>query len=652
MAQLLVHIAALFGALTFIYIIGFICNIFLSKITNINLVAGSIIRSAFFNLFTGVVVTVFIFSVFITKGHTIHILLPIPFLIALYIHRTPKIYISNIKYALNIKALLLIYISALPFFLYESYFLIKGGSFSFNIPDIDYNSYGLFSEAIYFSGVENKFINLNFTFPQLFNGTVPYHYFELYLNAIISHGLSLPSLSVLLLITYPLLNTIVFWGLLLLAKQLEIQLSPFYTVLLGLLMLLGGIYFSFYNHVNILGYPAGPMAVSPLSLYGKKYTTILLFSIPAVYCFIKNNYKSALLLISAVVIINIGTIGILGGVCFITLLLFFTSKNITASDVIKIGLFYSFYITLIVLFYKLHPNNYTGKYLSNCTLIDIFKNPSQLSLYKLLLGNIIALLGRFFVYNAAAYILMLALIVFASPPKQWLYFILFTNISVAFGALGAGLANGLTDSNQLMGNVLPLNSISLWLSILLLIYVLRYKFLWQVSITCITLTLIILSIQYNWKAQKALFTNPYSDNYILTTKSILSASDFTISGYLLDTTDYRTLPATWIYRHRPAPFILYNPGYHNMIDLSILKSGYDVTAKTPADIYNYKLNEMVILDTIGNNNYTLMNCIKKYNIKYIFASPSAQIPDTLRNFIKQTITDSASGEKMILLKDL
>lgn len=99
---------------------------------------------------------------------------------------------------------------SLPFFLFEVYYLYSSSGIIF--PHVDYFFYSELSGFLNYTGQENLWASINGVSTGQFKEIQPYHYFELWWNALISKIFHCPSVSSLLLITYPSLNSIVFIG--------------------------------------------------------------------------------------------------------------------------------------------------------------------------------------------------------------------------------------------------------------------------------------------------------------------------------------------------------------------------------------------------------------------------------------------------------
>jgi len=125
----------------------------------------------------------------------------------------------------------------LVFFVFQLLFIIDLTSFNFKNFYLDIYSNSMFSDNLRVYSVENCFFEHNKYFSGAYNVNYPYHYFELWLNALISNISKLYSGSTYYLIMTPIFLSTYFYGVFSIIRFKLKKLTQLYCVLLTFLLL-------------------------------------------------------------------------------------------------------------------------------------------------------------------------------------------------------------------------------------------------------------------------------------------------------------------------------------------------------------------------------------------------------------------------------
>lgn len=325
MVMILIKFASSFIAcLTIVYLFGYLL---IGRIYN-----NKIVESVFLSLVASISLIVLVYACYMTLFRTVLLGIGIPMLgIAYYQINTLKK--SSISLIVILKSLKLL---AIPTILILIITIVNYVDFSSNYlctPHPDYCFYSRVSDYMGLFKLENcQFDHLN---PNMM-GYVPYHYFDLWLNGLFTQIFGFTNLITFVLITYPLLQVIVFVGI-----YTVLNLYGFKNKfsLAVIFMFITGVYFQFYATIpfleHMVTFPGMNILKSPkilpiyiyllLSFYFYKNNSfeqfilsilflpfVYITTAPSVFCsisiiilinyYFKRNPKSTMLLIALVII--------------------------------------------------------------------------------------------------------------------------------------------------------------------------------------------------------------------------------------------------------------------------------------------------------------------------------------------------------------
>jgi hypothetical protein len=651
------------------YILLFICSI-------ISLITGKLILSFFkidekrilYNLFieliAGISFWVILYSIFRTEFKTVNILFIYILLSLIVIYK--KQLSSYIFFNLNTfkrthKDILILLVTLIPFYLYESFFLIKRGQFHFHIPYNDYFSYSSWSQLLNINGYENKFLNLTVLFPESFKGMMPYHYFELWLNALISKITNEPSVISLLIITYPLTYAIFTLGLFALLEKFK-KLNLYTVVLTFFFILIGGVLFEIYNRIEFLQW-GSLNYTSILSIFGKKFGIVYIFMLLSALIFFDKRYKLSLIILSVLPVLAMGTaFGIIGGV-FLFIILNVIHRNFNIRDIIILCIhFFGLAIAYFSL-YKIFGTSYTDKYAIYLPdLTQILRNPFHIVLYKRILSNFILPLIRFIIYYLPYIIVFFISYNSLKRTKEFSEFTKFSLLvfSILFmGNLFSALAFPLLDFSQLFQNILPLFNILI--IIFIIIFLVNSEKIernrkWIVIALIVSTSTYNLYSYYRNHLSIGIKIGKYSDKYIVDVLRTLSDSKVnTIGFYFLSEEEFKNTDYLGLYRKEPSVFIKFQKEYCQMVNLNCPKVRYNnMVEKYYAETFsefNVFIRKQKEENRFISYEQSQLDFINKFNMKYCFTKgDSARLPPLIKKQVVKEIVDSRSKEHFYLLK--
>ncbi len=455
MIQEILLLFLFFSIISFgIYLTGrFMLSIFNYRSDNLNLFHALIAGLLFWVLFP---------SLILTKGLTIHLFF-IP-LIFLFLYLT-KVEIG-LKYFEWKWRHILIDVSKLLIFLTPIYLFAVIQFYDFNSEFIyadlhhDFHAYAKHSQFLILTGNENCFREANYFFNEKMSGVSPYHYFELWLNGMISWMFNISNLKAIMLLTFPLLQTTAAIGIFELIKKHTVnQKNNFFLCLTFLIALIfiQPIYFWFYDHYELLKYHQG-MVNSSIFSFGRKYGAIFIFSILALDFFIDGKQKLGVISITALSILSIGILpGITFGIPIACAVLFFLNKK--NNDLLKWSFIPLILGITILLFYKIFTVEETKNLIQGRSLISsILRDGINFQYIKIFFFSSFFPFLRLMI-GIGVYVSIILFVYRYSKPskKNELISVIIITFSVLFMAsCAAGMAYGLPDSGQLLINANPL----------------------------------------------------------------------------------------------------------------------------------------------------------------------------------------------------
>ncbi len=626
------------------FIIAFNFTLFLGvfslkKFTNYKF--KSQLSVSFFGLVMGVLLIGFLTSITLTHFKTINSLMLIPLL---YLGLKSNVFcVNSIKLSelISFKHLLKLNLSVLLVLTLQ--LLFYGGFHTPVLLPIDVNNY---TEICYglSEGFENHYGALNNLNIKQYQGSSPYHYFDLWIN--IFYYSILPNIKLgysLLFITYPLLLSIYFLGILKLFQKLSFAIH--FKVILSILLLFAGplsleILKTIFEEGRILssntvifensGYFFNTL---PFSYHGQKHLIDYVLFLLFIFLFRANKLRYAYLILTIICIVNIGTYpAIFGGLILYSIYQFFISDQ----PKLVFKAFFVPFITLIsiLLFYLVFSSSNNEKGL------EIHRFGEYLN-YKGELSRVILRI----LYPSIWFILLFPLYIFIIKKRK-----LLKSQLVVFGVfiLAASLSTRILfqgfDSAQFLSYLFPLYNIGLILLFIELLYLQKNNLI--LIIVMITISVINLqsTIFHTQTRREIQLSKIYTYNYVGKVLKELKTSKNPSIGYYIHPKNITLLdPMLW-YTDMGNEFLIPND-YLNIFSLDFTTDTSKINAYRNHYMNYATLNKLVVSDE-----QTLLNFLKQNKILYISSFSSRKLPKLLENKIDTIAIDSKTGNVLFKLK--
>lgn len=589
----------------------------------------------------------------------------------------------------TVKLLLIFFLSSLSIFYINYENNVINSIFPYILPNEDYIFYNKLSYFIDKTGQENIFHVLNFL-DERYHGVKPYHYFDLWFNAGISHffkGLYAVNFQ---LITYPLFCSLVFLGLSALVtdtvdkydfpnssigkiKRYKIVLV-FFTGLL--LMFFGGVFLPFYSNskylINVASFAHSPF-------YGPSKLIYIYLFIIAFFILIKNNNKMlSFIPLLCLPIASITTLpGIIGGI-FLFLIINLKLKLITKNQSLRLFLYTIMLVIGILCFYS-----FFDKKLIKVESVDLRVILDLFDFKKQGIKNLKTIFNIF--------TLSLLQILIAYLPLVIIFVTRFKDIKIIFKLERlkfSTIISGCILFSALLGWIIIFNSlnscqifynigisvINIFL-IMLICEVVAYYFQaankknlnirsFKITANSILWGCILLSsfnfISKTYKTLEIRNSKKYSNEYLIDIKNYIGSSSMPlIGGSFYGKDSYQSVFSKYTTTYTLGGYLLYMHNGFTTVSLSDfegmnfstnpLTREREILAIKMGIFYNY------IQDRKKNNTFTSIeegqkSFIKMHNIKYLIFSKDALIPSFVQSNIKSKVTDKLSGEIFIVLK--
>jgi hypothetical protein len=662
-----------------LYLIGS----FLLKLLSSHKFLYSFFSKFFFSLLSGIVTVSTVTALVFTGFKSIQLLFPL--LLGIYYFYQKRYYPALIpiippygsrssQYELPlVKNIAFLVILNLLVFTFCFFLVVRDAAFPYHIPNRDITYYGILSEALLRIGYENTYHVHNLiidSFPRM----VPYHYFELWINALIAWLWHIPHTLSLLLILSPiflftsLLSYLAFWEYFGKLNWFKVLFSFFF-------LFIGGFT---YNHLLEIFWGGTTLFRSfdmsrQSSLYDLyvcqpwKYGPFYLFICAALLLIVMRQFIWAVFMVNCLVIATVTALpAIWGGLIMLglALLLFKNFYPILSRKVI-------FHFLLIQVFFL---TLYLGIYLVNLLLyknsetileeqISISSYLSLEELHKSLrfaIGTlVIIILNNIFLFAFGLYGF---LTLRKNLPFSMRSIAIFMSTILISGFIAFLVLSPIVDANQLfLFTVHPVNNM-LFILIVVFFTSQNLKSVSSIFLLALTAYVVFSNIYFFYKSSgNNFYKNPeynYADTYLMKVKGKIESSDYHFIGYLLSEKEY-----TNIFTFNPTtPLIGGYIGFINdnlaLISLSeftaleklgsaIKRQEYEAIASGSffKFVQRQKFNQ--VFKSIPESQLTF---IRQYHIQFLILSANVLLPDQLKPLVEEEIKDPLSGERFVILK--
>lgn len=615
-----------------------------------NCIKISGINGLTFNFFTRLTLTltllISLFSISVTQGKTVFL---IPLLICIgliyrkkieFIKPSFKQILSDLKYLIWL----------IPIYLVQLYLYFNFSSNSPFIPSDDIFYYAGLSEQIIRYSQENRFAFLSEYFPNEFYGISPYHYFELWMNGLLSFFGKLSNAYCLVFVTYPILIWLFLIGILSLMENFSIALTKRNFYLPFLLLFFGPVYISFYETIfndgnffasTVFTIPGFVKQTLSFSYYGQKHLVINILSVLLVLFIFQKNTIARIVASFGMVSASFGLFpGIIGGNGLLTLVIskFNKVKKIALILVLSVVFFGIISLNKIPISNEISQKTfYFSQFLS-----DLNIKGEVLRIFNKLLSPLVwfSILYLPFIILFLIHLKSLkALNVF----KEILYFIIFSYFS---GAAFTVILDGI-NTDQFITNLLPVYNV---ICISLFLYIVSITNLKKNSIyfLLIVSTNVVFAFQFNQDFRRN-FSKSYSPKTMKRINKLIDPNE-TIS-YLLSDDVLKEYDLIHRYNCYPAKYLMAS-NHFKYFDLNYPYIQYEknssTTAFSPANHLRFFMKEKINND----EKFELLQVkfLKRYRIKWLICDKNTQLPKAIIPLIRELIEDPISGERIYRLR--
>lgn len=641
--DIIIFIISLFLFLILFFLLGKIILLF----TNFN--STQKYFRIFLELVIGLIFSVTSYSLIKTSGKTINFLFVFLALGAFFHARNKKAFFLNNTFSIKfiLKDIFRVLIFSVPIFLtfLIFHFRINEG---FMIPEPDYFIYSQWSEGLNISHNENL-SHVDYLFnPELFSGVQTYHFFDLWVNAI-TNNISGNAVFSLLYVSYPLLTTILFLGIISIWEFFNAKINFLIIAVSFLLLFVQARHFPVYRgfleeYTNL----ALILNTSSFSMWGKKLIPIYIFAILAFNLFLRKKNYLAILSLLALPVVNTGTLPSILMALFLYVV-FYENKNrkkqvLLLAFIFTFALFYaSFYFFLGI------------------------KNPDFASSHFLTIPNasfIITYFTKLLQLVVILFILYFPFFLFAFLTYKQKFKDVFFNIKpffvITLFALPVGIAFHvyITDFNsiQLLTTLLVLANI-IFIGILIRGFVNITK-QFKINIKSVFILflafifpLINMFLFYQYHDRYSSLSKSFSKKYLNEIENISNTEKQPLIAYYINEGGQR-----WYNRHlftTPVAIPFRMQGKVNLVLLNtasqFVKMDEKYFNRKHYSFYHF-IQQQKKIDKFISNEISRFEFIKenKINILVVQANSNFNIP---KQIISKEITDNISGEKTYLLND-
>lgn len=609
---------------------------------------SSVQFSALIILLLGITMHVIVFSIYKTHFATFNVLLVILMLFIWWEYRKEKsISSAPVSFKLNFKKIIELQVIVILFFILKIASTIQPDIYPYFHASRDDIFYSQIASFISQNGVETFYIDWEKISDTL--GVIPYHYFELWLNSLLTEVTGLLSINTYFFVTSSIIMLLLYQAILMIVEEVTSQkIGLKHKIIAVSVIFLGDLFFGMIPS-EIL-----PNLTGGLALYDNLKIVIIFIVLALSWRAWKYGHNTiSLLMLLVVPLLNYGLMPVI----MVSVPVFFIIHRwfLKKPELIpyrKILIYYSVYIVMLLTIQKIFKNPFAGvTILGVKDLIAYFDDFSKIKTLvhfalNYFLMTILLLLPYFFILiplkkyklinlKSSFVVLSLLLLLASIGLSSVLYFIL--------------------DTSQIFTIVLNvLSHLLLYIIIPLLLFKVPGNFFYKALVGVFLLSGICL-VAYDFTNKESRMSR-YSIDFL---NSVQSVSDkINGQGIRYLTPDYYS-----------SAYVI-NPncnfeGYY----LSFLKNNVVIHTLTVDqipdkkelhDFFNY--NKKIILKSSfylnfvqqmklehTNTDSVHLAFVKNNNIDFVVATKNAIVPPAIANLVYDEITDSLSGEKIMFI---
>lgn len=589
-----------------------------------------------------------IFAIYETNGLTLYWSFV---LITGYLIFKKKIFINQFSFKKLIYDLSYIFYT-IPILILQFKFNYNFSKSDIKIPSDDIIIYAGYSKQIVEFGQENKYALFSHFYPKLFYGLNPYHFYEIWLNALVAKTNNYSSIYNLIFLTYPLLIWIVLIGLISILDAFKINKTQS-RIFVILFLFIGPLYYQTYeflfNDGNFVSYsvftiPGFVKQTLPYSYFGQKHLPVIIFSILFINFVILKYWKGTLLGIHCLIVTSFGLFP--GAYSMLFSIFFKVFKNKKYSFVLLSILSFFLFFGII----NLNKLGISSEISKSTFYINHFLTNLNWKgeLFRLLYKFITPIIWFIILYFPLVILILLnkKVLFFNRTFKSLIQLIIFSYVGAACFTL---IIEGL-NTEQFITNLLPFYNIVFITIIILIISNHKITNPYVLKINYLIFFLVIIQNFYFTLNFHENFKDVFNDRYQKTTQKTL------ITKLKLDNTKYIAyiLSDSTLSKYHPmhqciklpAKF-LYNHDYFNQVNINYPYYEYPKNSSyysfAPYNQMKYFLKNKIIRKTSFPKEQ--IKFLRKFNIEWILCEKNAELPTKFNKYISDSIVDKISGEK-------
>lgn len=609
----------------------------------------------FFSAFIGMTTWIALYAIIKSGGRTINILWVLPAAYFLYRYYPKQNTIGKPFFGFEITAhhIGAVLLGTLLCYGWEAYFFFwPGGPMKYHIPFWDSTFYTRVVSALVVTGRESGWALDMELSNSTYEGITLYHYYELWLNALLIELYRVPSLVLLMAVNVPLFHCFVLIGIL---AWIEINHPiKWWSALLcfGLL---------FVNGVFLEWYKAHPFtALSEdvrsdlLDFVGKKTGPYYLYAIGLLLLFQRKKYEDATVwLLSIAIVTTVALPTMAGGIMLASLILWMLSNIDMKAWIWHTGMAILALATISIFFLLFGLRGVESGGPSELLANAI---PSSLQIAKTKLNLFIGL----FIHIGVLYwpwLLILILLGFRYQNLAWRDFVI-TCAIVVTGAFNWALLSPNLEAFQFFTH--PTFSIlNLLLTVQLAVLIIKPQVnIMRYSIAAMGLIFFVwINFNRHYATQKHYFSYDRLYDFEFLNRLASPKIKSQIRGWgasILHANEYvKTFQS-----HLP---VMVQMGEYLPL-LHPTAQAFSISTFEVPEVPRLRRNDLALMaftqfvnrqkaeGTFRNIPQSQADFIRKHRIGYLIASKSAVVPPTIQPMITDSIVDSKSGERFYLLK--
>lgn len=590
------------------------------------------------------------FAIYQTRGKTIFILYPLILGYLIYL-RFIKIKLNISLKSVLIQSKLLLYLIPIYFFQFLLHYDFSKGALYLISDDI--YDYASTSYQLVNYGIENRTSLFSQFYPDLFTGVQPYHYFELWLNGMITTFFGGSYVTNLLFVTYPLLLWL--YVLVLLALIEHFHLLKYRYLLLPICLFVGPLYIGVYevllNDGNffdsaVFTIPGFVKQTFVYSYFGQKHLPVYIFSGLFVLGILKTDYRLLFFAFTSLLIASVGIFpGVVSAVFIGFLLLIKRNKKY-----LRLFVPFILFVIIYLAFFAFFGFGVSKEISTKTSYFNYFLERLN---WK---GEVFRVLQKMFFPISWFFILYLPYLLlvklFRIPlSKRFISLIYLVVLSYFGGALLTLILYGL-NSDQFITNLLPLYNVVL---ITILLYSMRsllatfQKNAFYLFITLLFCFSIVNSYQvfsfHFLPSFKRINKEEYNDHSQKQLLSSLKQNPPNYITYLFSDSIIEKFHPVLQYPYLPAKFCMDN-NYFQYVDINYPYYTYPFSSSSnvfsPKNQMKYYFQETPT--NKRNFDSIQFRFLKEKHINWVFCASGATIPSRIVPYVKETIFDPISKE--------